>query len=87
MARALVPENRLLLIDEPSEGLAPVIVDQLALILRRLNEEGTALLLIEQHLSLVERAARTFNVLSKGRIVCGWAIASTTTAELCPPRP
>ncbi len=82
IGRALMSNPELLILDEPSEGLAPVIVDQLALILRRLNEEGTALLLIEQHLSLVERAARTFSVLSKGRIVGGGALASTTTAEL-----
>ncbi len=82
IGRALMSNPELLILDEPSEGLAPVIVDQLALILRRLNEEGTALLLIEQHLSLVERAAHTWHVLSKGRIVAGGAIASTTTAEL-----
>ncbi len=82
IGRALMANPDLLVLDEPSEGLAPVIVDQVALILRRLHEEGTALLLIEQHLSLIERVARTWHVLSKGLIVGGGALRETTTAEL-----
>jgi branched-chain amino acid transport system ATP-binding protein len=71
IGRALMSNPDLLVLDEPSEGLAPVIVDQVAEVLRRLHEEGTALLLIEQHLSLIERVARSCHVLSKGRIVDG----------------
>jgi len=82
IGRALMANPDLLVLDEPSEGLAPVIVDQLAQVLRRLNEEGTALLLIEQHLTLVERVARTYHVLSKGRVVERGSVASTTTLEL-----
>jgi branched-chain amino acid transport system ATP-binding protein len=69
IGRALMANPELLILDEPSEGLAPVVVDELALVLRRLSEDGTAILLIEQNLSLVERAARTYHVLSKGRVV------------------
>jgi branched-chain amino acid transport system ATP-binding protein len=69
IGRALMANPDLLVLDEPSEGLAPVIVDELAQVFRGLNAKGTALLLIEQNLSLVERVSRRFAVLAKGRIV------------------
>lgn len=69
IGRALMANPNLLVLDEPSEGLAPVIVDELAEVLLRLRSEGTALLLVEQNLSLIERVSRRFAVLSKGRIV------------------
>jgi branched-chain amino acid transport system ATP-binding protein len=82
IGRALMANPDLLVLDEPSEGLAPVVVDELALVLRRLNDEGTALLLIEQHLALVEKVARSYHVLSKGRVVERGSLARTTTLEL-----
>jgi branched-chain amino acid transport system ATP-binding protein len=82
IGRALMANPDLLVLDEPSEGLAPVVVDELAFVLRRLNEDGTALLLIEQHLSLVEKVARSYHVLSKGRVVERGSLARTTTSEL-----
>lgn len=69
IGRALMANPALLVLDEPSEGLAPVIVDELAEVLRRLAEEGTGLLLIEQHFGLVHRVAERYYVLSKGTIV------------------
>jgi branched-chain amino acid transport system ATP-binding protein len=82
IGRALMSNPDLLVLDEPSEGLAPVIVDQVAEVLRRLHEEGTALLLIEQHLSLIEKVARSCHVLSKGRIVEGGPLDENTSHAL-----
>jgi branched-chain amino acid transport system ATP-binding protein len=69
LGRALMSNPRLLVLDEPSEGLAPIIVDELAEVLCRLLGDGTAILLIEQNLNLVSRVAREFYVLSKGSII------------------
>lgn len=82
IGRALMANPDLLVLDEPSEGLAPVIIDELAAVLRRLSSEGTAILLIEQNLSLVERVVRSYHVLSKGRVVENGSLANTTMADL-----
>ncbi len=82
IGRALMANPDLLVLDEPSEGLAPVIIDNLAAVLRRLSFEGTAILLIEQNLSLVERVVRSYHVLSKGRVVEHGSLSNTTVADL-----
>jgi branched-chain amino acid transport system ATP-binding protein len=82
IGRALMANPDLLVLDEPSEGLAPVIIDDLAIVLRRLSSEGTAILLIEQNLSLVERVVRSYHVLSKGRVVEYGSLTNTTMADL-----
>ncbi len=69
IGRALMANPALLLLDEPSEGLAPVIVDELAVVLQRLFKAGTSLLLIEQNHGLVRRVASRYHVLSKGAVV------------------
>jgi branched-chain amino acid transport system ATP-binding protein len=69
IGRALMANPALLVLDEPSEGLAPVIVDELAQVLRQLADAGTSLLLIEQNYGLVRRVAQRYYVLSKGTIV------------------
>ncbi|MFZ3047873.1 MAG: ABC transporter ATP-binding protein [Desulfatirhabdiaceae bacterium] len=69
IGRALMANPALLILDEPSEGLAPVIVDQLAEIFTQLVKGGTAVLLIEQNLTLVARVATEYHVISKGNIV------------------
>jgi branched-chain amino acid transport system ATP-binding protein len=82
LGRALMSNPKLLILDEPSEGLAPVIVDEVAEILCRLLNDGTAILLIEQNLSLVKRIAHEFYVLSKGSIVEHGEICGTSLADL-----
>lgn len=69
IGRALMANPSLLVLDEPSEGLAPVIIDELADVFVRLAREGTSLLLIEQHISLVRRVAETYHLMSKGALV------------------
>jgi branched-chain amino acid transport system ATP-binding protein len=65
MARALVPHNRLLLIDEPSEGLAPVIIDHLMRAIARLAET-TAVLLVEQNFRVASRLAQEYVMIEEG---------------------
>jgi branched-chain amino acid transport system ATP-binding protein len=69
LARALMAQPRLLMLDEPSLGLAPLVVASIFTILRRLNEEeGLAVLLVEQNATLALEAAATAYVLETGRV-------------------
>src|SRR5690606_4798332 len=65
VARALVPDNRLLLIDEPSEGLAPVIIEQLMAAIRTLAEHSTVLL-VEQNFRMASRLADRYVIIDDG---------------------
>ena len=70
IARALLgPETDLLLLDEPSEGLAPQIVDDVADIVRELNERGVTVLLVEQNAEMALGLADRAYILETGRIV------------------
>ena len=82
IGRALVANPELLILDEPSEGLAPVIVDELAALLVRLGGEGIGILLIEQNVSLIHRVAERFYVLSKGAVAAQGALRNITKEEL-----
>jgi branched-chain amino acid transport system ATP-binding protein len=68
IARALVPENHLLLIDEPSEGLAPVIIEQMMAAIRRLSSQ-TTVLLVEQNLRVASLLADRCAIIEDGRSV------------------
>jgi branched-chain amino acid transport system ATP-binding protein len=67
--RALVGNPRILLMDEPSEGLAPLLVREFGRILLELKREGTSILLVEQNLAFALRVADHVYLMSKGRIV------------------
>ena len=82
IGRALMANPDLLVLDEPSEGLAPVIVDELAEVFVRLADEGTSLLLIEQHISLIRRVVERYHIMSKGMIVDSGPLAQLTTEKL-----
>ncbi|MEY3522060.1 ABC transporter ATP-binding protein [Limnohabitans sp. 2KL-51] len=69
VGRALMANPDLILLDEPTEGLAPVIVDQLAGTFQRVADQGTSVLLIEQNLSLVVRVAHRYLAMAKGNVV------------------
>ncbi len=69
IGRALMTNPEFVLMDEPSEGLAPVIIDQVGDIVLKLKETGLSILLVEQHVSLACRAADEVLVMNKGRIV------------------
>ena len=68
IARALASEPELLVIDEPTQGLAPVILDQIAEVLGKLRDSGLSILLVEQSVGFAARIADTYSVLSGGRI-------------------
>jgi branched-chain amino acid transport system ATP-binding protein len=68
IGRALLNENRVLLIDEPTKGLAPLLVAEVANVLARASEVET-ILLVEQNLGVVQRLARDAVVLDQGRVV------------------
>ncbi|NOZ71941.1 MAG: ABC transporter ATP-binding protein, partial [Chloroflexi bacterium] len=68
LARALVPDNQLLLIDEPSEGLAPVIIEQLIQAITTLSAE-TTVLLVEQNFLVASQLAEHYVIIEEGRTV------------------
>ena len=68
LARALMARPRLLLLDEPSLGLSPLIVGEMFSAIRRVNAEGTAVLLVEQNVSMALRVAHRAYVLEEGRM-------------------
>lgn len=68
VARALVPDNRLLLIDEPSEGLAPVLIEQLMEAIQALSAE-TTVLLVEQNFTVARTLAERYVIIEEGQSV------------------
>lgn len=69
IARALVANPVLLVMDEPTEGLAPALVSEVASLIRRLKDEGRSVLLVEQNAAFAVKVADHVHVMSKGRIV------------------
>lgn len=69
IGRALVANPRLLLVDEPSQGLAPLIVEDVYAILSELRARGTSILLVEQNALLALKVAHRAYVLDSGRVV------------------
>jgi len=68
VARALVPDNRLLLIDEPSEGLAPVLIEQMMEAIRKLSSH-TTVVLVEQNFIVASRLAERYVIIEEGQSV------------------
>lgn len=68
IARALVPENQLLLIDEPSEGLAPVLIEQVMYACQQLSAH-TTILLVEQNFIMASQLADRYTIIEAGRSV------------------
>ncbi|MGE0699212.1 MAG: ABC transporter ATP-binding protein [Hyphomicrobiaceae bacterium] len=69
IARALISDPKLLLLDEPSQGLAPLVVRELARIIKLLRDAGVTILLVEQNMRLAEAVADELHIMTKGRIV------------------
>jgi branched-chain amino acid transport system ATP-binding protein len=69
IGRALMLNPDLLLLDEPSEGLAPIVIDEIAVVIRELASQDLAILLVEQNLALALSVADDVHVMSKGSVV------------------
>ena len=79
VAQGLVRRPRLLMLDEPSAGLSPVLVDRVFVVVRRLRESGTAVLLVEQLIEKALKLADRVYALARGSIVLE---ANTSEADL-----
>jgi branched-chain amino acid transport system ATP-binding protein len=80
IARALVPENQLLLIDEPSEGLAPVIIEQVMEAVRQLSAHATVLL-VEQNFLMASQLADRYTIIEAGKSVKSGMMAALVDDE------
>jgi len=76
VARALATDPKVMLLDEPSQGLAPLIVRELARVIARLRAEGVTVLLVEQNLKFAESVADEVCMLVKGRSVYQGTLAA-----------
>ncbi len=75
ITRALAAKPRLILLDEPTEGIQPNIVEQIEQAIIRLNQEyGMTIILVEQNVSFARRAARRFVVMEKGQVAAEGAV-------------
>ena len=81
IGRALMARPKLLLLDEPSLGLAPIFVERIFDIIRQINEQGTSILLVEQNALMALDAADRGYVLETGRIVLADNAAALKTNE------
>jgi len=80
IARALVADNKLLLIDEPTEGLAPVIIEQMMAAILKLSAD-TTVLLVEQNFQVASQLARHYVIIEEGRSVKSGAMADLLKDE------
>ncbi len=78
MGRALALEPKLLILDEPGEGIQPNVVHEIGSVITQLNAEGVTVLLVEQKLPFARRVARDFRILERGQVVAGGQIAELT---------
>jgi ABC-type branched-subunit amino acid transport system ATPase component len=69
IARSLMSEPALLMLDEPTEGLAPVIIDAIIEALKEIRSRGAALLLVEQHIAMIQKVADRYLALRSGQLV------------------
>ena len=76
IARALVAEPQLLILDEPTEGIQPNIVKQIGDVILELNQRGLTVLLVEQKLPFARRVADRYCIMEKGAIVASGAMSS-----------
>lgn len=81
IGRALMARPKVLLLDEPSLGLAPFLVYEIFNIIKRINAEGTAILLVEQNAHMALRAAERGYVLETGKVVLAASAESLLTNE------
>jgi branched-chain amino acid transport system ATP-binding protein len=81
IARTLMGNPELLLVDEPTEGLAPLIVEEVERILTEIHQTGTPILLVEQSMETALALAQRVYVMSKGQIVFSGSMKDLETNE------
>ncbi len=82
IARALVARPKLLLLDEPTEGIQPSIVKDIERVLRVLLERGMTILLVEQYVDFAKSLAQHYAILSRGQVVDRGEVANLDTEEV-----
>ena len=83
IGRALLTEPRLLILDEPTEGIQPNVIDQIGDTIRLLREEGKmSILLVEQYLDFAKELADSFAIMDRGAVVASGPIADLTDAVI-----
>ena len=81
MCRTLMGDPELIMIDEPTEGLAPIIVQQVGDLIAEIARRGVAILLVEQKLSIAMRISHRVYVMGHGRIVFEGTPAELTSND------
>jgi branched-chain amino acid transport system ATP-binding protein len=69
IARAMIAKPKMILLDEPSEGIMPVLVEEMGVLFRRLRDQGVTLLLIEQNVEWALRLADRAVIIDQGEVV------------------
>jgi branched-chain amino acid transport system ATP-binding protein len=82
IARGLMAKPRLLLLDEPSLGLAPIVIDELAGVISKINQSGVSVILVEQNIPLALRVATSGYALQVGRVVLEGEIEKFRSNEI-----
>ena len=82
IGRGLMAKPRLLLMDEPSVGLAPIVIEQLGEVIRDINKRGVSVLLVEQNVHLALGVASTGYALQVGRVVLQGDIATMKSSDI-----
>ena len=79
VARALLTEPKVLILDEPTEGIQPNIIDQIGETIKMLRKEGTmSILLVEQYLDFCKELADTFAIMDRGAVVAAGPVSALT---------
>ena len=83
IGRALMGAPKLLILDEPTEGIQPSIIEDIGRVIRRLaSERGLAILLVEQYYDFAKRIADTYAVMSRGEIVASGPASAMDTSDV-----
>jgi branched-chain amino acid transport system ATP-binding protein len=82
IARGLMAKPKLLLLDEPSLGLSPIMVDELVPIIKNINQTGVTVLLVEQNIGLALRVAKQGYALQVGKVVLQGDIEIFKSADI-----
>ena len=82
IARALVGQPKVLLLDEPTEGIQPNIIQEIGRVLQRLAGEGMAVVLVEQYLEFVKEIGSRFYIMNRGQVVADGACSELSAAHV-----